>query len=119
VTAGLQPPELERQLSTEERAEVLSELLQAEASLQRLATFVQVPEQDWPEEVRALSSRSPLRTESASDVLRRWWNLFHDEVALVHQTRNRLVHQQRVSDNELLKARWLARHLLEITHRAR
>jgi hypothetical protein len=119
MSAGLEPPGLDRNLGTEERAVVLAEVLQADAALQRLAMFVNVAESDWPQDIKALFSRSPVRTERPGDVLRRWWNLFQDEVALVHHTRNRLVHQVRVSDAELLKASWLANHLIEITSRSR
>jgi len=119
VSAGLDPPALDRNLGTEERAAVLAEVLHADATLQRLARFVSVAESDWPQDIKALFSRSPVETEQPEDVLRRWWNLFQDEVTLVHHTRNRLVHQVRVSDAELLKASWLANHLIEITSSSR
>ena len=117
MTADLQPPELDRNLSTEERADALAGVLRADATLQRLAMFVNVTESEWPGDITALFSRSRVRSEPAAEVLRRWWSLFHDEVALIHQTRNRLVHQQRAGDSELLKARWLADHLLDIVYR--
>ena len=56
MTAGPQPPGLDRNLSTAERADVLAGVLQVEAALQRLATFVNA-ESEWPEDVTADCSR--------------------------------------------------------------
>jgi len=97
---------------------VLTELLEADSTLQRLATCVDLPEASWPADVLQRFSPSPSRGEPAAYHLRRWWNLFAEEVSLVHETRNRVVHQMTVSDAELQRAHWLARHLLEITSRA-
>jgi hypothetical protein len=115
VSTSLEPPNLDLALSTEERAKLLADILRMDADLQHLAVYVRVPETDWPTEIKALFSRSPLETERPADVLRRWWILFQDEVTLLHETRNRLVHQVRVSDAELLRARWLASLLMEVT----
>ena len=114
MTAGLEPPDVDRALGTEERAAELAALLQADAELQQLAAFVDVAESEWPPDICALAPRSPLPAESASQFLQRWWLLFEDEVSLVHQTRNRLVHQLPVSDAELLRARWWAMRLIGI-----
>ncbi len=54
MTADLQPPELDRNLSTEERADALAGVLRADATLQRLAMFVNVTESEWPEDITAL-----------------------------------------------------------------
>jgi len=47
-----------------------------------------------------------------ADRLRRCVSLFEDELSLIRRTRNRLVHQEPVTDPELLGTTWLARQVL-------
>lgn len=111
--------ELDQALSTEERARALSELLAADQHFQRWALFVKVPVEQWPDDVKVVFSKTPLDEETPADVLQRWWNLFSSEVALVHETRNQLVHQVHVSDSVLRRAHVLATRLLNTTAGAR
>lgn len=107
--------ELDQALSTEQRARVFSELLVADQHFQRWALFVNVPAEQWPNDVKVVFSKTPLNQETPADVLQRWWNLFSSEVALVHEARNRLVHQVHVSDSVLRRAHLLATRLLNTT----
>lgn len=107
--------ELDQALSTEKRARALSELLAADQQFQRWALFVKVPVEQWPGDVKIAFSKTPLEQETPADVLQRWWNLFSSEVALVHEARNRLVHQIHVSDSALRRAHLLATQLLNST----
>jgi hypothetical protein len=119
MTAGVEPPGLDRALSTDERAVLLRALLDADEFLQRAAASVELPESAWSQDVRACFSQSPIRHEPPASILQRWWNLFNEEVTLVHETRNRIVHGLSVSDAEILRAQWIARHLIEITERSK
>lgn len=111
---GLQPPGLDRSLGTDERANVLTALLTVTAELEQLSICVRLPPDKWPATVVTRLRPPPGLHESSEQQLRRWWSLFADEIALVQQTRNRIVHQLRVSDAELLRAQWLGRHLLSL-----
>jgi len=62
--------------------------------------------------IREWFSHSPVAGESPAQVLHRWWALFEDEVTLVHQVRNRVVHYAAVKDAELLNAAWLIDRLM-------
>jgi hypothetical protein len=118
MSAGLQHPErpdFDRSLGTEERAQFLTELLLADAHLQAMVSAVGTPRNKWPAKLIERLAPSLLRGEPAEQQLRRWSTLFADEASLVHETRNRIVHQFGVSDAELLRAHWLASHLLSIT----
>jgi hypothetical protein len=116
VSTDLHPPGLDRTLGTDERAEVLAALLAADAELEQLVRCTKLSRDLWPDTVTARLRPSPVPHEPLEAHLKRWSNLFADEVQLVHETRNRVVHQVRVSDSELLRAHWLARHLLSLTN---
>lgn len=46
--------------------------------------------------------------------LKRWKEMFDEEIGVVHDARSRVVHSVSVGDPELRGAVWLAEHLLEL-----
>ena len=114
MSTGATGPELDRSLTTDERADSIRRLLTYDAQLEAILLAVDISPDEWPAEVRAAFRGTGLPGDTAAAQLRRWASLFNEEAALVHEVRNRIVHQVRVSDAELLKAKWLAEELLRI-----
>ena len=110
--SSLDRPDTGRPVSKDERVELRARIVSADALLGRIAHYRSEPESQWPADIHAWFSRTPVEGESAKQVLNRWWVLFEDEVNLVHQVRNRLVHYAAVSDAELLNADWLITRLM-------
>ena len=117
MSLGARPSGLPSPLGTDERAKAMRDLLEMDAQLQLMASLTDSPRERWPAGIEEMLPATPLASEDAAEVLRRWKRLFRDEIELVHNTRNRLVHQVKVTDSELLNALTLAQQLLELTLR--
>jgi hypothetical protein len=110
--SSLDRPDTRRPISKDERVELRARIVSADARLERIGHYRDEPETHWPADIRLWFSRTPVAGESAKQVLNRWWALFEDEVNLVHQVRNRVVHYAAVTDAELLNADWLITRLM-------
>lgn len=114
MESGLRPANLDDPLSTDERAEAMARLLLADQELTVLATFAGRPVSEWPDDLRARFHGTGLPYDDPASALSRWWTIFADETRLVHDVRNRLVHQTRVPDGDVRRALWIAERLIRI-----
>lgn len=109
-----EPPELDRPFTSErDRADAMARFLRAFNELEFLGDFAGLD--TLPAHVRSHMSASSLAPgDSIEHRLRRWSNLFSDEITALRDARNRMVHGIAVSDAELKGADWLARQLLRM-----
>lgn len=111
----LRPLELHDPFSSEhERASSMIRLLEFDSRLQELQAATLLSDEDlhhssvWTQ----LSGMEIAPGESIEGRLRRWSAEFADDIAMIRQARNRVVHSTWVSDQDLRAAVWLAGELL-------
>jgi hypothetical protein len=109
------PPDLSRPYDSDrDRMADRASLTAYWYALEPLVTLASVPSGQWPNQARNLIasfSAGSLATDPA-DRLRRWSSLYAEEIALIRDARNRVVHGEIITDPELLGATWLARQVL-------
>jgi hypothetical protein len=110
-----EPPELREPFSSEdERASYIIWLLELDRHLEELRSAAALPGSAlrgspvWPQ-ISEVASHSG---DSVEGRLRRWANLFADDLDAIHQARNRVVHNTWLSDYDLRAAVWLAGQVL-------
>jgi hypothetical protein len=83
-------------------------------ALEPLVRLAEEPESQWPEPAMGLIEQfsTGSRIDDSAARLRRWASLYEDEINLIRDTRNRVVHGEIVTDPELLGATWLAQQIL-------
>jgi hypothetical protein len=109
------PPDLSRPYDSDrDRMADRANLAAYWYALEPLVILASVPSDDWPERARSLiaSFSAANRTADPADRLRRWSSLYGEEIALIRDARNRVVHGEIITDPELLGATWLARQVL-------
>ena len=100
----------------DERAEDLLELIQLDRRLYRWLDLARRSPDEWPSTVRDDLVRAPPNVEGDSPEakLRHWADRFGDEIQIVRDVRNRLVHSMRLGDSELRGAVWIGAHLIAL-----
>ena len=113
---SLTPPDLGKPYSTEtDRADAREALLLYWAAIESLIKLAKQPASQWSDQQKSLF---PSLTQSGPPEppdrrLQRWLDLYTDEINLVMDVRNRLVHGgTMVTDPELRGAVYLARHVI-------
>jgi hypothetical protein len=114
------PPDLSRPYRSDaDRAKDQDRLIVCWEALDALMTLSEVEPGHWTDSQEELVSTFPPAKEGVvvppaaqADRLRRCTRLFADELSLIERTRDRLVHQDLVTDPELLGNTWLARQVL-------
>ena len=112
---SLQPPDLGRPYSTEvERADAREALLLYWSAIELLTKLAEQPANEWsPEQVREFPVSVPGSPGRASQHrLQRWFTVYSDEINIVGDIRNTLVHGGLVADSELRGAAYLARNVI-------
>lgn len=111
----LTPPDLGKPYSTEaERADAREALLLYWYAIEALTKLADQPTSEWsPQQTSLFPSSVPGGPpEPAQHRLQRWLNLYTDEINIIRDVRNRLVHRGIVTDSELRGAVYLARHVM-------
>lgn len=112
------PPDLGQPYSSEaERAADREALIIYWYGIESLTRLAEKPASQWtPQEESLFPSSVPGGPpEHPEQRLRRWRTLYTDEINIIRDVRNRLVHAARttiVTDPELRGATWLARQIL-------
>lgn len=114
------PPDLGKPYTSEaERAADVEALLAFWNLIETLAELAEKPETLWTQPERELFSRTGSigYRELPQERLQRWVNVYSDEINIIREIRNRLVHESRlrgaaVTDPEIRGAAWLARQIL-------
>lgn len=112
---SLQPPDISEPYSTEvERAHDRDTLVLYWFAIELLTRLAQRPFDEWTSNQRDLIPGSVPGgpREPPQSRLARWVNLFGDEIRIIGDTRNRLVHGGPLADAELRGANFLARNVL-------
>lgn len=112
---SLTPPDLAKPYSTEaERAEAREALLLYWYVIEALTKLADQPVPQWtPQQTSLFPSSVPSGPpEPPQHRLQRWLNLYSDEINIIGEVRNRLVHTGIVTDSELRGAVYLARRVL-------
>jgi len=108
-------PDLARPYSSEaERASDREALLVYSYAIESLTNLAEQPRSQWTQEqVRPFpSSVEGGPPEHPEQRLRRWLVLYTEEINVIRDVRNRLVHRGTVTDPELRGATWIARQIL-------
>jgi hypothetical protein len=100
----------------DERAGDLFRLIELDRRLHEWLDLASRPPYEWPADALDTVIHAPpyLAGDSPEAKLRRWASLFNEEIQIVREVRNRLVHNLRVTDGELRGAVWIAHHLLAL-----
>ena len=109
------PPDLGKPYSSEaERAADREALITYWYGIEALTRLAEKPVSRWsPEQVGLFPPSVPGGPpEHPEQRLRRWLTLYSDEVGVIRDIRNRLVHSGQVTDPELRGAAWLARTII-------
>jgi hypothetical protein len=109
------PPDLSQPYSSEaERAGAREALLLYCYAIEVLTKLVELPASEWsPQQTSAFPSSVPNGPpEPPQHRLQRWVNLYGDEIRIIREVRNRLVHGGVVADSELRSATYLARSIV-------
>lgn len=112
------PPDLGKPYSSEvERAVDIEALLAFWNLIETLRDLAGKPASEWmPPEMNLFSrAGSAVSGEHPQQRLQRWVNLYSDEINIIGEVRNRLVHgprNARVTDPEIRGAAWLAKQIL-------
>ena len=109
------PPDLSRPYDSDrDRMADRASLTAYWYALEPLVALASVPFDQWPEQARNLIASFSVgsQTTDPADRLRRWSSLYAEEIALIRDARNRVVHGEIITDPELLGATWLARQVL-------
>ncbi len=110
-----EPPELREPFQSEdERASYIIRLLDLDRRLEQLRSAAALPGSALPGSPvwGQISQVPPDSGDSVDGRLRRWADLFVDDLEAIHQARNRVVHNTWLSDYDLRAAVWLAGKLL-------
>ena len=111
----LTPPDLSQPYGTEaERAAAREALLLYWYAIESLTRLADQPPAQWSPQQMGLFSGSVQEgpPEPPQQRLRRWRNLYEDEINIIRDVRNRLVHGGLVTDPELRGASYIARHVI-------
>lgn len=109
------PPDLSKPYDSDrDRMKDVASLTAYWHALEPLVSLTSVPSDEWPEQARNLiaSFSAGSRITDPAVRLRRWSSLYAEEIALIRDARNRVVHREIITDPELLGATWLARQVL-------
>lgn len=109
------PPDLGQPYNSEaDRARDREALIAYAYGVKSLERLAQLPKDQWTELQVSLFPRSVPGgpAEHPADRLKRWLSLYSDEISIVTDTRNRLVHGQPVTDPELRGATWLGKVII-------
>ena len=107
-------PDLSKPYSNEaERAAALSVLLRLSLELEQWLDAAAYPGGMSPAR-RATLSFPIIEGDNPESRISRWANLFDDELRVVLDSRNRVVHGLRLNDKEIRGAVWLAGQLLRL-----
>ena len=112
---SLTPPDLGRPYSTEaDRAADREGLLSYWDAIKVLTKLASQPASEWSPQQESLFPRSVQSgpPEPPQQRLQRWISLYRDEIEIIRNVRNRLVHEGTVTDPELRGASYLARHII-------
>jgi hypothetical protein len=108
----IQPPDLSRPYNTEtERVVARETLLTYWQVVELLMKLVQQPADQWsPEQISLFPPSVPGGPpEHPEQRLERWFSLYNDEINILRDIRNAVVHGVPVADSELRGALYLAR----------
>ncbi len=108
-------PDLARPYSSEaERASDREALIIYWYGIEALTNLAEQPASQWtPEQVRLFpSSVEGGPTEHPEQRLQRWLGIYTEEINVIRDVRNRLVHGGTVTDPELRGTTWIARQIL-------
>lgn len=109
------PPDLGKPYGTEaERAVDREALIVYWYGIEALTHLAEMPPSRWStEQARLFPSSVPGGPpEHPEQRLQRWLTLYGDEISIIRDIRNRLVHIGRVTDPELRGATWLAKTII-------
>jgi hypothetical protein len=112
---SLTPPDLGRPYGTEaDRVDAREALLLYWNVIESLVVLADLPGSQWsPQQASLFPSSVPGGPpEPPQHRLQRWLNLYSDEISVIREVRNRLVHRGIVADSELRGAAYLARHVI-------
>lgn len=112
---SLQPPDLSEPYSTEaERAHAREALVLYWFAIELLMKLAQQPPDQWSSNQASMFPRSVPGgpPEHPQRRLERWANLYDDEIRIIGNIRNRLVHGGLVADSELRGAIYLASRVI-------
>jgi hypothetical protein len=108
----VEPPDLQAPFRNDtERSLELAALLKSSVALERWLQLSADP-MSIPGDLRGLLEDSIQGGDTVELRLRRWANVYSEELRAVLDARNRAVHGIRLTDTELRGAAWLARYLL-------
>jgi hypothetical protein len=106
------PPDLDLPFANDrERARALAAFLENCGAIETWVEYAASPT-TIPAEVRKTLELSIEPGDALELKLRRWANLFADEIRAVLDARSRVIHGMGLGDKELRGATWLANHLL-------
>lgn len=109
------PPDLGKPYSSEaERGADREALVVYWYGIESLVYLAELPASRWsPEQMRMFPSSVPGGpAEHPQQRLHRWLTLYRDEVSIIRDIRNRLLHARNITDPELRGATWLARSII-------
>jgi hypothetical protein len=109
------PPDLSKPYVTEEdRARDREALLFYEMLIEAITRLADRPDSSWSEDQRSLFPGSVPGgpAEHPLSRLQRWITIYGDEIKIIRDVRNRIVHSGIVADPEIRGAAWLARQII-------
>jgi hypothetical protein len=112
---SLQPPELSEPYGTEaERAHDRETLVLYWFAIETLTRLAQLPPDEWSSNQQSLfpTALPDGFRETPDSRLTRWVNLYSDEIHIIRDIRNKLVHGGLVADAELRGVDFLARNVI-------
>ena len=110
----VEPPDLKTPFRNDtERSLELAALLETSVTIEQWLHLSANPK-SIPADLRELLAGSVQSGDSVELRLRRWANVYSEELRAVLDARNRAVHGIRLTDAELRGATWVARYLLRL-----
>lgn len=113
-----EPPELGQPYGSDvDRADEIVRLIHFDVSLEQLHALSRktYPEMHASPLWQLLVNAQLERGDTVEARLQRWGSLFAEELASVHEARNRVVYSIPISDRDLRTAVWLASELYRLT----